>query len=59
MADTVKQTRRTLPIKRKYQAFQDILSGISKKFVAEKYEVPRNTRANTWHQPGFQTGKKS
>ena len=33
MAEKIKKTRNVLPIKRKYNALQEILSGISKKFV--------------------------
>ena len=47
MADKVKKARSTLPIKRKYKALQDISSGRPKKFVAEKYGVPKNT-ISTW-----------
>ena len=43
MAEKIKKTRSVLPIKRKYNALQEILSGISKKSVAKKYEVPKST----------------
>ena len=47
MAEKIKKTRDVLPVKRKYNAFQEILSGISKKSVAKKYGVPRST-VSTW-----------
>ena len=43
MAEKIKKTRNVLPIKRKYNALQEILSGISKKSVAKKYGVPKST----------------
>ena len=47
MAEKIKKTRNVLPIKRKYHALQEILSGISKKTVAKKYGVPKTT-VSTW-----------
>ena len=47
MAEKIKKTRNVLPIKRKYNTLQEILSGISKKSVAKKYEVPKTT-VSTW-----------
>ena len=47
MAEKIKKTRNVLPIKRKYNALQEILSGISKKTVAKKYGVPKST-VSTW-----------
>ena len=47
MAEKIKKTRNVLPIKEKYNALQEILSGISKKTVARKYGVPKNT-VSTW-----------
>ena len=43
MVEKIKKTRNVLPIKRKYNALQEILSGISKKTVAKKYGVPKST----------------
>ena len=43
MAEKIKRTRNVLPIKRTYNALQEILSGISKKSVAKKYGVPKST----------------
>ena len=37
------QARNALPIKIKYNALQEILSGISKKSVAKKYGIPKST----------------
>ena len=47
MVEKIKKTRNVLPIKRKYNALQEILSGISKKSVAKKYGVPNST-VSTW-----------
>ena len=47
MAEKIKKTRNVLPIKEKYNALQEILSGISKKTVAKKYGVPKST-VSTW-----------
>ena len=47
MAEKIKKTRNVLPIKRKYNALKEILSGISKKSVAKKYGVPKST-VSTW-----------
>ena len=43
MAEKIKKTRNVLQIKRKYNALQEILFGISKKSVAKKYGVPKGT----------------
>ena len=47
MAEKIKKTRNVLPIERKYNALQEILSGISKKSVAKKHGVPKST-VSTW-----------
>ena len=47
MAEKIKKTRNVLPVQRKYNALQEILSGISKKSVAKKYGVPKST-VSTW-----------
>ena len=47
MAEKIKKTKNVLPIKRKYNALQEILSGISKYSVAKKYGIPKNT-VSTW-----------
>ena len=47
MAEKIKKTRNVLPIKRMYNALQEILSGISKYSVAKKYGVPKN-KVSTW-----------
>ena len=43
MAEKIKKTRNVLPVKRKYNALQEILSGISKKSVPKNYGVPKST----------------
>ena len=48
MAEKIKKTRNVLPIERKYNASQEILSGTSKKSVAKKYGVPKRA-ISTWH----------
>ena len=47
IAEKIRKTRKVLPIKRKYNALQELLSGISKKSAAKKYGVPNNT-VSTW-----------
>ena len=47
MAEEIKKTKNVLPIKKRYNALQEILSGISKKSVAKKYGVPKST-VSTW-----------
>ena len=47
MAEKIKKARNVLPIERKYNVLQEILSGISKKSVAKKYGVPKST-VSTW-----------
>ena len=47
MAKKIKKTRNVFPIKRKYDALQEILSGITKTSVAKKYGVPKST-VSTW-----------
>ena len=47
MAEKIKKTRNVLPIKRKYNALQEILSEISRKSVAKKYGVTKST-VSTW-----------
>ena len=47
MAEKIKKIRNVLPIERKYNALQEILSGISEKSVAKEYGVPKST-VSTW-----------
>ena len=47
MTEKIKKRRNVLPIKRKYNALQEIMSGISKKSAAKKYGVPKST-VSTW-----------
>ena len=47
MAEKIKETKNVLPIKRKYDALQEMLSGISKKSVTKKSGVAKST-VLTW-----------
>ena len=47
MAEKIKKTRNVLLIERKYNALQEIMSGISKKSAIKKYGVPKST-VSTW-----------
>ena len=47
MAEKIKKTRNVLPVKRKYNALQELLCRILKKSVAKKYGVPKSM-VSTW-----------